>query len=423
MKAKGPLLLIVALFCWVLPASGAVGVFPEPRKMQIAGKSFVMNENASILLPPKPSESDYRLAHLLSSELSSRHGFILKEDSSQHLPTGHRFLLVGTIVNPLVKEYCTAHALAVSASEPGPEGYVLIVTPQAVVIAGSDESGAFYGLQSLRQLIDSSASGIGIPGVRIRDWPYTKFRGVKLYLPGRDNLAFFKRFVRDYMALYKYNKLIVEMNATMRLDRHPELNAGSLDLARDLLLRRLNKPLGLWFHGNNSSHYDTADGGILEKQEVSDLVQWAESNHIEVIPELPSLTHSYYLLTRHREFAEIPQEEWPDTYCPSLPGVYNLVFDVYEEYIQVIKPRMVHIGHDEWRMPWGVCPRCRNKDPRELFAQDVKKIYDYLKGNKIRTAMWSDHLLENARGAKLSKPWWDAPGYDYKIPGRSRPNK
>jgi hypothetical protein len=34
-------------------------------------------------------------------------------------------------------------------------------------------------------------------------------------------------------------------------------------LVRDLLLRRLNKPLGLWFHGYNSSHYDVADGGLF----------------------------------------------------------------------------------------------------------------------------------------------------------------
>jgi hypothetical protein len=33
-----------------------------------------------------------------------------------------------------------------------------------------------------------------------------------------------------------------------------------------------------------SSHWDTADGGILEKQEVADLVARAQANYIEVIP-------------------------------------------------------------------------------------------------------------------------------------------
>lgn len=406
-----------------LPATCAVRVFPEPREMNISGGPFILDESAAIVLPAEASQSDVRLARLLSAELSSRHGIAIKEDRAARLPGGRRFILIGSSGNALVKEYCATHGLEVSASKPGPEGYLLSVTPDAVVVAGSDEQGAFYGLQSLRQLIASAPDGARIPGVTIRDWPYTKFRGVKLYLPGRDNIGFFKRFVRDYMALYKYNKLIIEMNAAMRLDRHPELNAGSLDLARDMSLRRRNDPRGLWFHEGNSSHWDTADGGILEKDEVTDLARWVESNYIEVIPELPSLTHSYYLLSRHRELAEVPQEEWPDTYCPSLPAVYDLVFDVYDEYIDVMKPKMVNIGHDEWRMPWGVCPRCRNKDPRELYAQDVNKIHDYLKRKGIRTAMWSDHLLENVRGARLSKPWWDAPGYDYKIPGSLSPDQ
>jgi hypothetical protein len=417
------ILLWLAPACLLITGAATAGVFPEPQEMHPSGAPFTLDEKVSIVIPVEATHADWRMAHFLSAELSSRHGLAIHPEAEAHLPAGRPFVLMGTIGNPLVKQYCADHGLQVSGTSPGPEGYLLSVTPSAIVIAGSDEPGAFHGLQTLRQLIEPGAAGARVPGVTIRDWPYTKFRGVKLYLPGRDHIGFFKRFVRDYMALYKYNKLIIEMNGAMRLDRHPEINAGWLDFTRDMQLRRLLDPPGLWFHGVNASHYDTADGGILEKEEVAELVRWAESNYIEVIPELPSLTHSYYLLSRHRELAEIPQEEWPDTYCPSLPGVYKLLFDVYDEYIEVVKPKMVHIGHDEWRMPWGVCPRCREKDPRELYAADVNEIHDYLKRKGIRTAMWSDHLLENVRGAKLSKPWWDAPGYDYKIPGSLSPDQ
>ncbi len=414
---------LVAALLWSLPVMAGVRVFPEPQEMRVSGAPFVLENGVSILVPQNASESDLHLANLISAELSDRHAIAARQEPTAKLPIGRRFILAGTVDNPLVKEYCTRMHLEVSAGNPGPEGYVLSVAPESVIIGGSDEAGAFYGIQSLRQLIESDSGQWRVPGVVIRDWPVSRFRGVKLYAPGRDNISFFRRFVRDFMALYKYNKRVIEMNAAMRLDRHPELNEGSRDLVQDMLLRRLNKPLGLWFHGNNSSHYDVADGGLLEKQEVADLVRWAEINHIEVIPEIPSLTHSYYLLTRHRELAEIPQEEWPDTYCPSLPAVYDLLFDVLDEYVGVMHPKTVQIGHDEWRMPWGACARCRDKDPRELFAQDVNRIYDHLKRSGIRTAMWCDHLLENARGARLSKPWWDAPGYDYKIPGALSPEQ
>jgi hexosaminidase len=219
-----------------------------------------------------------------------------------------------------------------------------------VLVAGSDDQGAFYGVQSLRQLVERG-HGRSIQAVQVRDWPHKSFRGIKLYLPGRENFAFFKRFLRDFMALYKYNKLIVELNAAMRLDRHPELNTGWAEMARDLIYSRRDRSTGPNGEYQDSTHHDTGDGGILEKAEVADMVRWATEYNIEVIPELPSLTHSYYLLTSHRELAEIPDAEWPDTYCPSNPKSYELLFDVFDEYIDVMKPKLIHVGHDEWRMP------------------------------------------------------------------------
>ena len=67
-------------------------------------------------------------------------------------------------------------------------------------------------------------------------------------------------------------------------------------------------------------------------------MRFVRQHHVEVIPEIPSLTHSYYLLTRHRELAEVQDAEWPDTYCPSEPKVYDLLFDVLDEYIGVMHP-------------------------------------------------------------------------------------
>ena len=131
-------------------------------------------------------------------------------------------------------------------------------------------------------------------------------------------------------------------------------------------------------------NHDVADGQILEKWEVADLVKYIRKFHIEVIPEVPSLTHAYYLLNRHRELAEIKQAEWPDTYCPSNPASYQLLFDVLDEYIEIIQPQTIHLGKDEWRMPVGICPLCKGKDNRELFVSDIRKIYSYLQKKGIR---------------------------------------
>ena len=327
---------------------------------------------------------------------------------------------MGTVENPLIREYLQNHEA--EAIVRAPEGYLLEVDAQAVVIAGTDDAGAFYGLQSLRQLIPDGAGPTYIQSIHVRDWPAKPFRGIKLYLPGHENVPYFKRFVRDFMALYKYNRVIVELNAAMRFDRHPELNAGWWELHRDLNATRRDRPQGPGGQFQDSANADTADGEVLEKSEVAALVDYARLYHVEVIPEVPSLTHSYYLLTRHRELAEIPFAEWPDTYCPSKPEVYNLLFDVLDEYIEVMKPRMVHVGHDEWRIPWGVCPLCRGKDPRELYAQDINKIHDHLAQRGIKMSIYGDHLIEPLRGVRFQKASTTA-GQPYETPGALSPDQ
>jgi hypothetical protein len=185
---------------------------------------------------------------------------------------------------------------------------------------------------------------------------------------------------------------------------------------------RSNETLGIKGEEKNSSHFDSGDGYIIEKNDVKSLVDFAAENFLEVIPEIPSLTHGYYLLTRHPELAEYPGDKWPDTYCPSNPKSYELMFDVYDEYIDVIKPKMIQIGHDEWwGAPMGVCPLCKGKDPSELFAQDINKIYNYLSGKGIKVAMWGDYLLESVRN-KGPQQRISSTGVKYQTPGAVRPS-
>lgn len=57
--------------------------------------------------------------------------------------------------------------------------YLLTITPKGIDILGYDERGAFYGLQTLRQIIESPAAAEGkLPLVTINDFPTMKYRGV-----------------------------------------------------------------------------------------------------------------------------------------------------------------------------------------------------------------------------------------------------
>lgn len=398
----------------VFSMRAAPSIFPAPREARASAAKFLLDSSVTILLPKAASENDLFLARLLAAELSDRHQIAVATRRVSSIPGTGRFIVMGSRRNPLVAHYCKQ--LGVDSDKP--EGYVIDVSGRIALVAGTDDPGAFYGFQSLRQLIEKNQ----IAGVRLRDWPYKPFRGIKLYIPGRENIPYFKRFVRDFMALYKYNKMILEVNAVMRLDRHPELNEGWIALGKDLAYTRRDRSWGPGRQLQDSANADAGDSGVLEKEDVADLVRYAGEYHIEVIPEIPTLTHSYYLLTRHRELAEIADAEWPDTYCPSNPKTYELVFDVLDEYIEVMKPRMVHIGHDEWRMPVGVCRRCRGKSYTDLFAQDVNRIYEHLKARGIRVALWGDHLVEPVRGKQI-RHVANSGGKPYDVPGALSPEQ
>lgn len=416
--------VIIAAFLWGVAFTDcseaqrleSVKIFPIPQKTQILNGSFIIDDRAFIAVLPNASEHDIFLAKFLCAELEDRYGAAIKIKTVSQITPGQKAILMGTTGNRLVNAACRAGRIDVNSLNQHAESYILRTDVNAIIIAAKDDAGAFYGLQSLRQLIKKNNENVSVCGILVEDEPYKQLRGIRLYMPGENNIPFFKRFLKDFAALYKFNTLILEVGTCMRLDRHPEINAGWVEFAKELQYSRRDRPVGPNKEPQDSANYDAGDGGIVEKEDVSDVVQYARRLHIDVIPEIPSLTHSYYLLTRHRELAEIQNAEWPDAYCPSNPASYDLLFDVFDECIEVIKPRMVHIGHDEWRIPLNVCPRCKGIEYNSLYAQDVSRIYNYLHSKDIAVALWGDHLVEAVSGRdaathKVSKE------YSYALPG------
>ena len=184
-------------------------IFPQPQQMTLRQDGFLVDEQVPIVVPENAGAGDLALARQLIAELSDRYGMALHMTAVPALPH-RRFILLGAASNTLVRQYLAeSHAMPPAKDE----AYMLRAGPDAVVVAGNDDAGAFYGLQSLRQLIQKDGPHTSIRGVQVEDWPHVPFRAIRLYLPGHENIAFFKRFLRDFMALYKFNRVIMEVNA------------------------------------------------------------------------------------------------------------------------------------------------------------------------------------------------------------------
>jgi hypothetical protein len=273
------------------------------------------------------------------------------------------------------------------------EGYSLVVSPHGLSIEATDLRGMRYGMDAVVRMA-TAGKGL-IPACEIHDEPSVPIRGVHLFLPAREDLPFFQRLL-EFLARYRYNTIYLEIAAGMEFTSHPEINTAWERFSRDLATHpgaQQGLQESMWFDWKNDPHADLAGGSWLTQAEVRSIVEQAEALHLEIIPEVQSLAHAYWLTTPHPEIAEAQDDPYPDTYCPSNPKSYEILFDCMNEIVDVLQPRTIHIGHDEV-YTMHRCPECRKHSAAELFAEDVTRIYGWLAERGIRTVMWCDKLLD-----------------------------
>lgn len=343
-------------------------LFPFPRELQWKEGMYTVNSRTKIFV----AVNEYkRAAELLQEQIKDRFDIELPiEAHGAGIPKDG--ILIGASLEALK-----------------PEGYTLSVTEDVIGIFGIDKSGAIFGTQTLLQLgVKDKRGQLKFPAAEIRDWPYKPIRGFHVYMPGNNSIEGFKRIIKMLVHV-KMNMLIIEVGGGMEYDRHPEINQAWKKFCREVMsypggpeeVHRTN-PYML-----NSMHPELGGGAYLSKEEVRNIVEYARDLGFTVVPEIQSLSHSYYLTMAHREIAERPLSPYPDSYCPSNPRSYELYFDIAEEVLEVFKPEWVSIGHDElWTL--GECPLCKDKTGEELVASDIAKLYDFYKTRDIRVMQW-----------------------------------
>jgi len=383
-------------------------VWPIPRDMEL-GRSRIPVEDLVIVLPPRASEEDAYPAKLFA-EVVADHHLITVPIVRGRTPRGKVRVTIGRA--GLKYTAGAAKRLKVTKSSPGAEGYGLSVSKRGVEVVGCDYRGTLYGVQTLLELIESKDGNVRLREAEVRDWPYMPMRYVHIFIPGKETLAFFKRYLRDFLLRYKFNGMILEVAAGMRLDSHPEISTAYAKMVKELYavgdltyVQNESCPLGPDKRFQDTTHRGVGYGSYIEKDELRHVVQYAKKLGLDVMPEIQSLSHVYYIAYGDRETAEIPEALFPDTYCPNNPKSYQILFDIMEEYLEVIEPERVHIGHDEWRAA-GVCPKCKGKDTGKLFARDVIKIYKWLKARGKEVWMWGDHFVSthNLKGRESRSP-------------------
>ena len=295
---------------------------------------------------------------------------------------------VATPIPASLKEIFARESIPLTESS-----FALTCEEGVVTVYADEKEGTLNGLMTFLRLLDENGA---FAYLTVLDGTTYSFRGVKIMMPARTEIPDYRDFI-DMMMYFRHNTLMIEVGGAMEYKKHPEINEGweeycafmSEYSGKSKVLQEETFP---W--RKNSIHSNNGGGSYLTQEEVKGLIAYAEERGIRVIPEVPSTSHCDYLLTRHPELAERPEDPYPDTFCPSNPASYDLLFDVFDEVIEVFHPEVMNVGHDEY-YSINICDRCRKRimDVSDILAEDLTKIHDYLASKGVKTMFWCDKIM------------------------------
>jgi hexosaminidase len=348
---------------------------PKPVKLEIAPGTFKFSDSTKIVANADAQQTGQYLSAILARTLKLP---ALAVEQTPHSGAGNILINV------------------VSDSHIDPEGYKLDISPDAIQISASTAAGAFYAVQTLRQLIqpDNSVSGTAatgwtVPCLSIEDQPRFRWRGLMLdvsrHLFTVDEV---KRFL-DLMALYKFNTfhwhLTDDQGWRIQIHEYPKLTE-----------------IGAWRTDENGNRY----GGFYTQDQIRDVVAYAASLHITVVPEIEMPGHCQAALAAYPQLSCTggPFEvgtKWgiyKDVYCSGKEQTFDFLQNVLTEVIPLFPGSTIHIGGDEVpKDRWQHCPDCQAriktehlKDESELQNYFIKRINAMVSRQGKRIIGWDE---------------------------------
>jgi hexosaminidase len=362
--------------CLCLRAGAELPLLPQPQELEERSGDFTLGDGVSIAALPA-DDPDLRFAvRLAAEELGLESG------------GGNATILVGLPArSPRLAAICR-EADCTPDEALGDQGYVLLVSPQRVIIAANAPAGAFYGVQTLLQLAEIGGHR-RIPCVRIRDWPALKWRGI---LTDQSRQAVpkvetYKRLIRE-LSRYKINFVSMHLEHTFVVEKHPIISEGT---------------------------------GALTAAEVRGLCDYARKYHCLFFPSFEAFAHQHHIL-KHEEYKHLAERPGGSSFAPSEEGTYELLADIFDEMCPAFTgTELFNAGCDEvGDLGTGKSKALADQIGKPaLYARHMNRVYELLKARGKRMMMWGDMLLHYPEAMDLIPKdtiimdWHYGPQHDY----------
>jgi hexosaminidase len=301
-------------------------LIPMPVSVSATGGAFVLTDTAAIQVEPGMAELA-AIGEYLADRLRPATGFGL-----QVLPT------------------TTTHGggniyLTTAGGDPtlGEEGYELTIAPDSITLVAYRPAGLFRGVQTIRQLLPPEIESPALqPGPwvmatgTIRDHPRFAWRGAMLdvarHFFGVEDI---KRII-DLLASYKMNRLHLHLSDDqgwrIMIDAWPNLAV----------------------HGG-STEVGGGPGGYYTQADYAEIVAYAQSRYITIVPEIDMPGHTNAALASYAELTcdgVAPPlytgiEVGFSSLCTDREVTRQFVDDVIRELAALTPGPYLHIGGDE----------------------------------------------------------------------------
>ncbi len=380
-------------------------IIPLPREMKTSDGEFVLTAQTKIVMMLdakgfKP-EVDY-----INSFIKTYYDFELPIVNV--LPTDGNYII---IISPEEK---TGEL----------EKYDLSINQNQILCSAEGNAGMFYGMQTLVQLLPLEKSEeVKIPCIQISDAPRYQWRGMHLDC----SRHFFtkvevKKYI-DYLAMYKFNvfhwHLVDDQGWRIEIKKYPLLTSVGGTRKETII----GKPA--WEKDGTPSKNDKYDGtpygGVYTQEDVKEIVAYAQSKYITVLPEIEMPGHSLAALAAYPQFSCTGGTfetftKWgisDDVYCAGNDSTFSFLEDILTEVMPLFPGKFIHIGGDECnKTRWKACPKCQKriadeklKNEEELQSYFITRIEKFVNKNGKQIIGW-DEILEGGLAPNAALMSW-----------------
>lgn len=306
------------------------------------------------------------------------------------------------------------------------EAYKLTVNEAGINIAAADSTGFFYAIQTLKQLMPhaiynrngaSTAINWTVPCVEIADQPQLGHRGYMLDVARHFFSKTEVKRILDIMATYKMNRfhwhLTDDQGWRIDIPEYPKL-------AQVGAVRK-----GSFVNaGGSSKFFDDTEYGrgmYYTLDDLREIVAYAKSLNIEIIPEIDLPGHMVAAVAAYPEFSCDPTKKYEVRIDGGISkDVLNIGKDETIDFLKCVLGHMaevfpykyIHLGGDECPTDqWSKNADClkRVKDEglagvNELQSWLVEKLGLYLKEKYDKDIICWDELLAHWKSDNTVKP-------------------